>query len=246
LSRWYTVVSLSATSQTPPLRVLPRGRHAAPREVVATSQRERLLVAMADAVADKGYAGAAVADVIERAGVSRRTFYEHYANKEECFLAAYDAGVEGLLEAIGEAEAAARAEGGGLLAAARAGTETYLRLLADNPAFARTFLVEVLAAGPAALARRDAVHERFADRLAEAYRAIAQRAGGLPDPPPYVFRAAVGAIHELVIERLLEQGAAALPELLGPILDVELRLISAEPAPSAPPPTARSRRRRAA
>jgi AcrR family transcriptional regulator len=222
---------MSANGQTTePLRVLPRGRHAAPREVVAESQRERLLVAMADAVAAKGYAHVAVAAVIERAGVSRRSFYEHFANKEECFLAAYDAGVAGLLDAIAEAEEAARGgrDGvpGGLLAAARAGTEVYLQLLADNPAFARTFLVEVLGAGPDALARRDAVHERFAQRLAEAHAAIAQATGGgLAEPAPYIFRAAVGAIHELVTQRLLEDGPAALPGLLGPILEVELRLL---------------------
>ncbi|HWI74588.1 MAG TPA: TetR/AcrR family transcriptional regulator [Baekduia sp.] len=217
------------TETTQPLRVLPRGRHAAPRAVVAESQRERLLVAMADACAAKGYANVAVADVIERAGVSRRSFYEHFSNKEECFLAAYDAGVAGLLDTIAEAEEAARAEGG-LLAAARAATEVYLQVLADNPAFARTFLIEVLGAGPEALARRDAVHERFAQRLAEAYAQIAK---GM-DPPdrlpalaPYVFRAAVGAIHELVTKELLEHGPAALPRLLGPILEVELRLLGA-------------------
>jgi AcrR family transcriptional regulator len=221
---------MSAHGQTPALRVLPRGRHAAPREVVAESQRERLLVAMADAVAAKGYANVAVADVIERAGVSRRSFYEHFSNKEEAFLAAYDAGVAGLLDAIAEAEEAARGDGdgpGGLLAAAHAGTEVYLQLLADNPAFARTFLVEVLGAGPDALARRDAVHERFAQRLAEAHAAIAAAAGGLTTPQPFIFRAAVGAIHELVTQRLLADGPEALPDLLGPILEVELRLLGA-------------------
>jgi AcrR family transcriptional regulator len=237
---------LSATSQTQPLRVLPRGRHAAPREVVATSQRERLLVAMADAVADKGYAGAAVADVIERAGVSRRTFYEHFANKEDAFLAAYDAGVAGLLEAIAEAEQAA-GQGGGLLGRARAGTEVYLQLLADNPAFARTFLLEVLGAGPAALARRDAVHDQFAQRLADTYARIAQDAGGLPQPAPFVFRAAVGAIHELVLDCLLKRGPEALPALLDPVLEIELRLLSggagAPARRSAPRPTGRSPRR---
>jgi AcrR family transcriptional regulator len=220
---------MMASGETSVLRVLPRGRHAAPREVVAESQRERLLVAMADATAAKGYANVAVADVIERAGVSRRSFYEQFSNKEECFLAAYDAGVDGMLEEISEAEAAVAASAGGLLAGARAGTEVYLQLLADNPAFARTFLIEVLGAGPAALARRDAVHERFARRMAEAHAAMAAAVGGLPEPAPYIFRAAVGAIHELVTQRLLEQGAAALPALLDPILEVELRLLGAPP-----------------
>jgi AcrR family transcriptional regulator len=210
---------MSVHGQTPALRVLPRGRHAAPREVVAESQRERMLVAMADATASKGYANVAVADVIERAGVSRRSFYEHFANKEECFLAAYDAGVAGLLEEIAQAESQA---GPGLLAGARAGTEAYLQILADNPAFARTFLIEVLGAGPAALERRAAVHERFAQRLVEGYRAIG---GDVPEPPAYIFRAAVGAIHELVIDRLLKEGAASLPALQGPIVEIELRLL---------------------
>jgi AcrR family transcriptional regulator len=217
---------MPGAGQTPPLRVLPRGRHAAPRAVVAESQRERLLVGMADAVAAKGYAQVAVADVIERAGVSRRSFYEHFANKEECFLAAYDAGVEALLAAIAEAEESA---GDDLLGRPRAGTATYLQTLADNPSFARTYLIEVLGAGPAALARRDAVHERFARRLADSYAAIAQ-ANDLPSPPPYVFRATVGAINEIVTRRLLEDGPHALPELLGPVLDIERRLIGRPPA----------------
>jgi AcrR family transcriptional regulator len=211
-----------------PLRVLPRGRHAAPREVVAESQRERMLVAMAEACADKGFANVAVADVIERAHVSRRSFYEHFSNKEDCFLAAYDAGVEGLLDEIGAAEEAARGAHGGLLAAARAGSETYLQLLADNPAFARTFLIEVLGAGPEALARRNAVHEQFARRLEEAYATIrATVDGALPAPAPFVFRAAVGAIHELVTEKLLSDGPEALPQLLDQVLEVELRLLGA-------------------
>jgi AcrR family transcriptional regulator len=210
-------------TRTEALRVLPRGRHAAPREVVAESQRERMLVAMADAVAEKGYANVAVADVIERAKVSRRSFYEHYANKEECFLAAYDAGVEGMLAELRRVEHQTR---GDLATGARAQTEAYLQLLADNPAFARTFLIEVLAAGPSALARRDAVHERFAQRLADGYRALAGD-DAAAELPAYLFRAAVGAIHELVIDHLLEHGAASLPELLGPILEIEARLIRA-------------------
>src|SRR5438270_860325 len=91
---------MSASGQTDILAVLPRGRHAAPRAVVRETQRARMLEAMVQAVAEKGYAHVAVADVIERAGVSRKTYYEQFANKEGCFLAAYDAGVDALLHAI--------------------------------------------------------------------------------------------------------------------------------------------------
>jgi AcrR family transcriptional regulator len=199
---------------------LPRGRHAAPREVVRESQRARMLAAMAGAVGEKGYGAVAVADVIARAGVSRKTFYEHFDNKEECFLAAYDAGVDAMLGAIDEAIGEAAA--GGPLAIARAGTERYLRTLAGNPAFARTFLVEVLAAGPRALERRAAVHARFAEQLATIHRAA--RAGG-PDPAPHVFRACVGAIYELVTDHVLHHGAESLPSLLDDLVGVERALL---------------------
>jgi AcrR family transcriptional regulator len=200
---------------------LPRGRHAAPREVVRESQRGRMLAAMAEAVGTKGYGDVAVADVIARAGVSRKTFYEHFDNKEECFLAAYDAGVELMLDAIDEAIGAAAASGP--VAIARAGTARYLELLAANPAFARTFLIEVLAAGPRALERRARVHARFAEQLAEIHRAA--RADASADPPPHVFRACVGAIHELVTDHVLRHGAETLPDLRDALVEVEQALL---------------------
>src|SRR4051812_47162239 len=180
---------------------LPRGRHAAPREVVRSSQRGRMLAAMAGAVGEKGYGAVAVADVIARAGVSRKTFYEHFANKQECFLAAYDAGVEVMLDAIDEAIRAAAPDS---IAVATAGTRCYLETLAANPAFARTFLVEVLAAGPEALERRTRVHQRYADQLATIHRA-ARGPGRGAEPPPFVFRACVGAINELVTDHVLHR-----------------------------------------
>jgi AcrR family transcriptional regulator len=202
--------------------VLPRGRHAASRQVVWESQRERLLAAMADAVAGKGYARVAVADVIERAGVSRKTFYEQFANKEECFLAAYETGVDLLLDGIEEAIQAAAPD---WIAAAQAGTTAYLEMLEANGALARTFLVEVLAAGPKALARRAEVHERFARQLADAHAAARRDLPALPDLEPYVFRACVGAINELVTDRLTAAGPEGLTELEGPVLDIQVKLL---------------------
>jgi AcrR family transcriptional regulator len=209
---------------------LPRGRHAAPREVVWQSQRGRMLAAMAATVGSKGYGAVAVADVIAAAGVSRKTFYEHFDNKEECFLAAYDAGVELMLDAIDSAIAAAAPAGP--LAIARAGTARYLEMLAANPAFARTFLIEVLAAGPEALRRRTGVHQRFADQLATIHRA-ARGAEPSPGPPPHVFRACVGAIHELVTDHVLHHGAETLPSLLDELVEVEQALLldPARPSP---------------
>src|ERR1700733_5546358 len=148
---------MSVEPQIAARAVLPRGRHAAPRRVVREAQRSRMLEAMVQAVAEKGFARGVVADVIERAGVSRKTFYEQFANKEECFLAAYDAGVDRLLAAIDET---VKAPAPDWLGAARRAVEVYLETMAASPPFARALLIEGLAAGPEALARRDVVQGR--------------------------------------------------------------------------------------
>jgi AcrR family transcriptional regulator len=177
---------------------------------------------VAGAVAERGYASVAVADVIERAGVSRKTFYEHFANKEECFLAAYDAGVAVVLGAIDAAVAAAPHP----YAAAAAGTEAYVETLSANPALARAFFLEVLGAGPEALARREVVLERFTEQLEAIYDAARTALDVLPKAPPrYVFRAAVGAVNELVTAELRRRGPERLPELAPAIFDVEMRLL---------------------
>jgi len=202
--------------------VLPRGRHAAPRAVVERSQRERLLEAMTVAVAERGYAGTAVADVLARAGVSRRTFYEHFANKGACFLAALELGVDRVMEAIDAAIAAA----GHPYEAAVRGTGAYLDWLVAHPAWARTFLIEALAAGPEALARRAAVHERFAEqyeRIVAGARAVLPE---LPELPRHRYLACVGATNELVCEHVRRHGVAGLREAVaGPMLDVQLGLL---------------------
>ena len=218
----YTDVPLSASPETDILAVLPRGRHAAPRAVVREAQRARMLDAMTQAVAEKGYARVAVADVIERAGVSRKTFYEQFANKEECFLAAYDAGVDRLLAAIDEALATLAPD---WLAAARRAVEVYLETMAAGPAFARAFLIEALGAGPAALERRSIVQGRFADQLAAIHRRARADIPEIPALAPLTFRAAVGAVNELVTAHVLEHGADTLPELADAILDVHVALL---------------------
>ena len=208
-------------SRSEPVRVLPRGRHAAPRAVVTRSQRERLLEAIAAAVAERGYARTAVADVLARAGVSRKSFYEHFANKEECFLLAYDLGVDRTLASIDEA--IARADGP--LAAASAGVEGYLRALVEHPDFARTFLIEALGAGPAALERRAMVHERFAEQFRRVYAGVRAALPELPELPATRFRACVGAVDELAVEHVRVHGTAGLQRLREPLVDVVVGLL---------------------
>src|SRR4051794_25512564 len=79
---------------------LPPGRHGLPRSFVAKNQRDRILAAVGDVVSFSGYAGLNVEDVVHAAGVSRRTFYDHFASKEDAFLAAYDAVAGQLIERV--------------------------------------------------------------------------------------------------------------------------------------------------
>src|SRR4051794_13846543 len=146
--------TLTTTDRIP--RVLPRGPHTLGRDVVEASQRTRLLEAMAQVVAAKGYGAASVADVIALAGVSRKTFYVHFRDKLDCFLAAYELGVEVLFAALRSAGEDTDAP----VAVTRARIRAYLRALASEPAFARTFLIEVHAAGPQARERRREVLRR--------------------------------------------------------------------------------------
>jgi len=151
-------------------RRLPAGRHGLPREFVVRNQRERMLDGMARAVAEKGYNATSVADVLERAGVSRKTFYEHFRDKEDCFLQTFDEVAAGLLYRVdkafrGETDEEEGAEGEELPweARIRRGLARFIEVLVREPDFARMCLVESVQAGPKALERYFAMVRRFAD-----------------------------------------------------------------------------------
>jgi AcrR family transcriptional regulator len=190
-------------------RSLPRGRHAAARDVVLASQRGRLLEAMAACVAEQGYAATTVADVIARAGVSRKTFYEHFADKHACFLAAWESGFEFMLGLVVQAVE----EADGWEEQLRSGARVYLEVLAARPTFARSFLIEVLGAGEDALARRASLHRRFADVIAAGYRAARAEDPSLGPLPDFIPQAAAGAVWELTAEHVRTRGVEGLMEL---------------------------------
>jgi AcrR family transcriptional regulator len=200
-------------------RPLPRGPHNLTRDDVLASQRERMIRAMAAAVAEKGYGATTVGDVVSGAGVSRKTFYEHFRDKEDCFLAAFDAGVEELLRAI----VSAGTDGGDWQAVLRARVRAYLSTLAGHPDFARAFLIDVFTAGPRALERRAEVHERFGQLLADLYERHE------PTPPPLrseTWTAAVGALNEVVVSHLRRHGADDLPGLEDALVEIQVALFA--------------------
>lgn len=161
----------------------------------AGAQRARLLEGITQAVAEKGYAEATVADAVRFARVSRGTFYALFASKEECFLEAYRHGVE-VLEA--RIDAAVREAAGDWREELRAGLRAYLDCLAAEPAFARTWLLEIHAAGPAAQAARDATLRRFADR----YRASFEASGAPRLPSDDTLFVLAAGVDQLVCARL--------------------------------------------
>src|SRR3954453_17830391 len=108
--------------ERPEAQRLPAGHHGIPAERVARKQLERLIAAVAEACAEEGYRGVAIADIVGRAGVSTATFYKRFDSKRACLLAAHAELFARLLEEIDVARAAAP-EGGGRV---RPATQTYL------------------------------------------------------------------------------------------------------------------------
>jgi AcrR family transcriptional regulator len=181
-----------------------------------------MLLAMTQAVAEKGYARTTVADVVSGAGASRRTFYELFEDKEDCFLEAYRGGGRVLMNDI--IAVLVEVEDQDWRTRTRVAIETYAGLLSSEPDFARVFLVDVLGAGPRAVEERVRAFDLFADALGH----LAQRAevqDGLPPVPPLVMHALVGGISELVLRQIVMHGAETLDELAPVLTDLVIRVV---------------------
>lgn len=185
--------------------------------------RGRLLEGLAIAITEKGYAAATIADVVRHARVSKRTFYEHFADKEACYLALYSAASDRMLAIIAEAAAAERPWRERLDAAAGA----YLSELAAMPALTRTFLMEIQAAGDRALALRREVHGRFAEQLRTLTEEAARAEDGLRPLSPEMATAVVGGINELMLEAVEQERARQLTDLAGAASALILAVVTA-------------------
>ncbi|WP_394835872.1 TetR/AcrR family transcriptional regulator [Pendulispora rubella] len=211
---------------------LPRGRHRLSRNDVITSQRDRMLAAMAAAVAEKGYVRTSVADVLRGARVSRETFYEQFADKEACFMAAYESAAELTLNAMSDA---ARNAAGEPVERFGEALEAYLQTLASEPTLARTFLIEIYAAGPQAIARRVELQHRFVDLTANLFGARSKQSR-------FACEALIAAISSLVTSRLGTGNANELAALHTPLMELVRRMLRA-PESAAPAPH-RARRKK--
>lgn len=199
-------------------RALPRGPQALPREQVAADQRERLFAAMIECIDERGFVASTISDLVERAGVSRRTFYEHFENKEDCLLATYDTLYEELVAGIG----GVRDVDGDWLGGVEAVIAAIFEATVRRPDAARLVCVELAAAGAPGIARWDEGGAMLASFIArDLARRGADDARCIPDP---VARAIVGALRNVLFARvrgkrsrrsLRAQLAKVLPELVG-------------------------------
>jgi AcrR family transcriptional regulator len=183
---------------------LPRHRHQLSRETVQNAQQSRILRAAAEAVADKGYRAATVADIVRRAGVSTKTFYEIYADKEAALCAVYDA-VDEVIERFTGREVPRHSDPRALLHAAV--SFTFARLAAD-PTFTRVLIVEAVGAGPRIQARRNQAFRRMAALIAEALRP--SHPAGIDEK---LIIAYLGGLTELALQHVADAPIHTLPVL---------------------------------
>jgi AcrR family transcriptional regulator len=182
-----------------------------PREQVSEIQRVRILMAMAEVAAERGAGAASVAHIVARAGVSRRTFYDLFEDREDCFLATFDeiiarAGIP-VLDAY-----RAHAKWQGRI---RAALLASLVFFDEEPALARFCVVEALAAGPRALERRGEILDllvRAVDKGRE------DRPARVPEPQRLAAEGVVGAVLAVIHRRLVVDDAESLADLLGELM----------------------------
>ncbi|WP_432976302.1 TetR/AcrR family transcriptional regulator [Dactylosporangium sp. CA-233914] len=165
----------------------------------AEELRQDLTGGLGEAIAAKGYAATTIADIVMHARVSKRTFYEHFADKEACLMALYEQGCGHLLAVV----RSAAAEGGSgrpWKEMVNNGVTAYLTALESMPAATRTLLVEVQAAGPRAFRLRQQMQRRFADALVEVVEAAHARDPAIPRLSPLLAVALVGGVHEMMLQ----------------------------------------------
>jgi AcrR family transcriptional regulator len=174
---------------------------------------------MAEAVAEHSYGATTIAHVVSHAGVSRKTFYEHFRDKEHCFLAMYDTGIAFVLGRLAEVLDAAPDPRSRLIE----GLREFLMVLSDEPAFCRAIVLEIYAVGPTGVAKRRAVLQVFAGRYLEVNRQARELDPSIGPLSGDVALGVVGAILECVANHVEEGRARELPELLDSLSDFVIR-----------------------
>jgi AcrR family transcriptional regulator len=193
---------------------LPAGRHGLPREFIVQNQRERIITALVDTVAERGYNATTVADITKAASVSRRTFYEHFADKEACFLAAYEMVADHIRDSMRTAAESFE----DWPQQVRAALATMLRFLAGEPELASLVMIEPIAAGGEIAARHRAAMQGFVEIL----KAGRPQHRGERPLPEATEETVVGGILSLIVREISAGNAEQLEKLLPDLVELTL------------------------
>jgi AcrR family transcriptional regulator len=174
----------------------------------------RIIVALAQETSEQGYQQVTVADIVRRAGTARNTFYENFRSKEDCFLAtqeyAMTAALERVVETAGSLQSWPQRVSAGLTA--------FLSYVVQEPALARTCMVEALSAGPAAVEYYEKSQQAFVS-LFRLGRDVSPHGADLPET---MEEAIIGGVFWIVYQRLAGGGTSAIPELLPELIEFAL------------------------
>lgn len=192
------------------------GPNGMPRGQVTEIQRSRMLTATVEAVEDVGYARLTVAQVIGRARVSRKTFYDLFEDREDCFLAAFDEAVDQLAALVSEAYRAQGSWRDGV----RAGLLALLRFMDEEPGLARMCIVEALGAGPRVLERRAQILARVKEVIDLGREGAGARVRATEESPDVTAEGVIGAVFAVLHTRMLARGKEPFTALLGPLMSM--------------------------
>lgn len=209
----------------PTIPGLPSGYTGIPRELVEASQRQRLLHGVTATVARKGYGPTTIADITAQAGVSKKTFYEHFADKLCCFLAAFDHGSAAMLGAV--TNASRDALEAGAVEQLRQANRAYLSFVVDEEPYARMFFLEMLAAGREAIARARGCRESFVTSMRAWHDRARQDHRDWPAASDVHYEAATAVAHELALERIATGRTRELIGLEDALVSIQLAILRA-------------------
>jgi AcrR family transcriptional regulator len=175
-----------------------------PREFVAGHKRRRMMDAIAELTAERGYEATKIADIVRRAGVARKTLYDNFDGKEDLFLSAIDTALEEMRLAV---EEACEGSNGSWELGISGGLEALLGFIATNPAASRMCMVEALSATPSSAARYDAGMRGFVELLRQSAR-------GVDHLPETLEESLVGGVSWILQQQIRRGGADQVEELL--------------------------------
>src|SRR4051812_48505942 len=172
------------------------------RTAPTARQHRQLLLGMARCIRARGFGATTIADVVRAARVSKSTFYAHFADKEACYVALYSAAVDNVLRAMRDADRAATGSGLGWREHLDAVNAAYLGVLATGGALTRSMLTELQNAGPAAVAMRRDVFDRYVRFMRGVADGLRGAEPGLNAVSPALALACVGGVNEVVMETI--------------------------------------------